>query len=114
MTKFETALLFSMLLVTMVGATTLERGISAAIESENQPALKEIFRIKIENKTDGEIAISKDGGMSWDLVGRVLYPTDKVNENGYSASKWIEPGRVVATVVRTSAGANISVSMSST
>ncbi len=87
------------LLLASAQATTLERGLSPAIEQENQPALKEIFRIKIENKTNGEIAVSEDSGETWDLVGRVLYPIDKVNENGYSASKWMEPGRIVATSV---------------
>ena len=99
MTKFKISLLIFMLLAATGGTTTLERGISAGIQPENQPDLVEIYRIKVENKAGGEIAISEDKGISWDQVGKVLYPTDKINENGYSASRWMEGGRVVATAV---------------
>jgi len=80
-------------------ATTLEAGVSAAIERENAAELVETCRIKIENKVEGEIAVSEDKGLTWKTAGKVLYPTDKINDNGYSASRWMEPGKVVATAV---------------
>lgn len=80
-------------------ATTLERGVSPAIEYENNPEFKEVYRIKIENRAGGTIEVSEDEGFTWKSAGRVLYPTEKINPNGYSASKWMEAGRVVATAV---------------
>jgi len=80
-------------------ATTLERGLSPAIGPENQPMFSEVYRIKIENKANGVIAVSKNEGASWEAVGKVLYPTKKVSKYGYSAAKWVQPGRVSATAV---------------
>ncbi len=88
-----------LIFASFVFATTLERGISAAIEKENNPQFEELYRLKIENKTDGLIAVSQDEGGSWETIGKVLYPTEKVNKNGYSASKWMDNSRVVAVAV---------------
>jgi len=101
--RFQSAVLLTFLYVMFVfgiaSATTLERGVSPAIEYENQPDLEEVYRVKIENKAGGMIEVSQDKGATWQLVGKVLYPTKKINPNGYSASKWMETGRVVATAV---------------
>ncbi len=103
---FEVGILSLMCIVLMFGilggsarATTLERGVSPAISQESHPLFEEAYRIKIENKIEGKIEVSEDEGESWRQVGRVLYPTEKINPHGYSASRWMEPGRVVATSV---------------
>ncbi|GAI21701.1 unnamed protein product, partial [marine sediment metagenome] len=46
----------------IAGATTLERGVSPAIESENLSKLEEAYRIKIENVENGAVAVSEDQG----------------------------------------------------
>jgi hypothetical protein len=90
---------FWYLIFGLCSATTLERGVSSAVTHENLPDFKEVYRIKIENRVNGAIEVSEDEGQSWKTVGRVLYPTNKINENGYSASKWMAEGRIVATSV---------------
>ncbi|MEE8638544.1 MAG: hypothetical protein V3T21_05835 [Candidatus Margulisiibacteriota bacterium] len=97
--KIHSWILVFCLLASAAGATTLERGVSPAIGYENQPEFEEIYRIKIENWTNGAIEVSEDKGKSWNAAGKVLYPTQKINPHGYSASRWMEPGRVVATAV---------------
>ncbi|MFH1683595.1 MAG: hypothetical protein ABIA67_01800 [Candidatus Margulisiibacteriota bacterium] len=80
-------------------ATTLERGVSPAIQYENPPLFEEVYRIKVENKVGGTIEVSEDKGQNWIPVGKVLYPTQKVSEYGYAAAKWIGAGRVAASAV---------------
>jgi hypothetical protein len=60
---------------------------------------REILRLRIVNDYGGEIAASKDGGITWDVLGRVLRYTTQVNRKGYTASKWVPPGHVAATAV---------------
>ncbi|MCX5749523.1 MAG: hypothetical protein NTZ10_04710 [Candidatus Saganbacteria bacterium] len=59
----------------------------------------EIYRISVENRQNGIVAVSRDGGNSWEAVGKVLYPCQKVNRDGYTASKWASVGAVAATAV---------------
>ncbi|MEK7375960.1 MAG: hypothetical protein AABZ57_02160 [Candidatus Margulisiibacteriota bacterium] len=59
----------------------------------------ELCRIAIYNDKGGQISVSKDKGVSWEAVGKVLYPCNKVNEEGYTASKWAKSGCVAATAV---------------
>ncbi|KAF0133047.1 MAG: hypothetical protein FD145_1455 [Candidatus Saganbacteria bacterium] len=59
----------------------------------------ELYRIQISNATNGKIEISKDLGLSWEAVGRVIYPVEKVNRKGFTASKWVLPGEVAASAV---------------
>lgn len=59
----------------------------------------EIYRIKLENKVDGRIGASYNQGVTWESIGRVVYPTDQANEIGYSAAKWVKPGQVAASAV---------------
>ncbi|MFH1826728.1 MAG: hypothetical protein ABH823_05515 [bacterium] len=80
-------------------ATSLERGVSASIVQENKPAFKELYRLKIENKAGGVVAVSQDQGFSWEPLGKVIYPTNQVSTSGYSAAKWVDPGHVAATAV---------------
>lgn len=60
---------------------------------------REILRLRIVNDYGGEIAASKDGGVSWRALGRVLRYTTQVNPEGYTASKWVPAGCVAATAV---------------
>jgi hypothetical protein len=80
-------------------ATTLERGVSPAVEKENYPKFEEVYRIKIENKAGGTIEVSEDKGATWVPAGKVLYPTEKVSKTGYAAAQWVEEGRVAAAAV---------------
>jgi hypothetical protein len=82
-----------------VDATTLTRGVSSSISVENSPLLEEVYRIKIENKVDGLIEVSEDKGGSWEALGKVLYPTEKISKHGYAAAMWVEAGRVAASAV---------------
>ena len=59
----------------------------------------EVCRIEITNNQGGQIAVSKDMGVSWEAVGKVVYPCNKVNDQGYTASKWAQTGCVAATAV---------------
>ncbi len=59
----------------------------------------ELTRIRIANDRGGEIAASYDAGKTWHAVGRVLRYTTRVNDRGYTASKWVPAGRVAATAV---------------
>jgi hypothetical protein len=96
---FTFCILFFVCLAEIGQTTTLERGIYPQIEQESHPIFEEVYRLKIENKVGGTIDVSKDKGKSWVLIGKVLYPTEKINPNGYSASQWMGPGRVVAVAV---------------
>ncbi|MFC1571106.1 hypothetical protein ACFL31_00975 [Candidatus Margulisiibacteriota bacterium] len=59
----------------------------------------EAYRIRLENVVGGTIEVSADGGATWQAVGQVLYPTEKVSERGYAAAKWVGEGRVAASAV---------------
>lgn len=60
---------------------------------------REILRLRIVNDCGGEIAASKDAGIGWQVLGRVIRYTTQVNPRGYTASKWVPAGRVAATAV---------------
>ena len=60
---------------------------------------REILRLRIVNDYGGEIAASEDGGITWEVLGRVLRYTTQVNRKGYTASKWVTPGQIAATAV---------------
>ncbi|OGC36027.1 hypothetical protein A2311_02235 [candidate division WOR-1 bacterium RIFOXYB2_FULL_48_7] len=59
----------------------------------------EITRIKVWNQPNGTIEASSNKGKSWREVGRVLFPTNKTNSNGYTAARWVADGKVAATAV---------------
>jgi hypothetical protein len=61
--------------------------------------IHEILRVRIVNDANGEIAVSRDRGATWQGLGRVLRYTARVNPKGYTASKWVPAGRVAATAV---------------
>ncbi len=60
---------------------------------------REIARIRVVNDCHGEIAASTDGGITWCVLGHVVRYTTRVNDKGYTASKWVPAGRVAATAV---------------
>lgn len=99
------ALLLPVLFVTFFSllpdarATVGEHGPSPEVAPENQSEKIEIARLRIENKKDGEIAGSRDGGKTWEPIGHLLVPTTQVNRRGYNASKYGPSGTVVATAV---------------
>ncbi len=97
--KAKLLLVWLLLLTSCVFATTLHRGLSPSIKYENNPKFYEAYRIRIENTAGGLIEVSKDGGSSWEAVGKVLYPTQKLSKRGYAAAKWVNPGKVAATAV---------------
>lgn len=59
----------------------------------------EIGRIEITNQKNGLIRVSQDQGQTWKNVGKVLYPTDKVNKKGFTAGNWVGLGEVAAVSV---------------
>jgi len=80
-------------------ATTLSPGTFGAVLKENNPEFKEVYRIRVSNVAGGAIETSDNKGASWETVGRVIYPTASVSNNGYTASKWIDDGKIAAVAV---------------
>jgi hypothetical protein len=80
-------------------AATLQIGTSESVAPENAPSMMEFYRIKIENKEGGSVAYSRDQGKSWNVIGKVLLPTDKLSNTGYTASRWVDDGHVAAVAV---------------
>ena len=68
---------------------------SATFDSE----LVELFRIRLVNERGGEIAVSRDQGVTWEKLGEVTGPCERVEPKGFTAAKWVEPVRVAATAV---------------
>ncbi|MCA1595596.1 MAG: hypothetical protein LC772_04115, partial [Chloroflexi bacterium] len=58
----------------------------------------EVCRIRIENRTGGEISASSDDGHSYNVVGHVLAPATTL-VRGFSATAWAQDGTVCATAV---------------
>ena len=61
--------------------------------------LTERFCLRLVNDQGGEIAVSTDQGASWRIIGHVLQHAEKIEPKGFTASKWVQPGRVAATAV---------------
>lgn len=73
---------------------------SAKIFAQESPIpFTEIYRIEVYNKAGGQIAVSQDNGDTWKRLGRVMYPCQKTNEDGYTASKWAKIGSVAASAI---------------
>jgi hypothetical protein len=82
-----------------VFSATSEHGSAPGIWAENNFAVTEDFRIRIVNTVQGEIKISTSNGRSWFSIGKVVAPSIKTNDKGYTASKWSRIGSVSATAV---------------
>ncbi len=99
-------------LLSAARATTEAHGPSPEVEPEIKTEKIEIARLRIENKKNGDISGSLDGGQTWKIIGHVLVPTTKTNPKGYNASKYGPAGTVVATAVNAihlKAGQNTSI-----
>ena len=74
-------------------------GTSEMIALENRPLMTEVYRIRITNSIDGSIDVSENKGQSWKSIGHVLLPAKQVNDEGYTASRWVDDGSVAAVAV---------------
>ncbi|MDI6828516.1 MAG: hypothetical protein QME62_08550, partial [Armatimonadota bacterium] len=59
---------------------------------------RELYRIRIENRSEGAVGVSLDKGNSYVSVGRVTRPATDV-ARGYSASKYAQEGKIAAVAV---------------
>ena len=80
-------------------ATILASGTSEAVRQENSPQLIEMYRIRMPNVASGTIEVSEDQGISWKTIGKVIYPTAQVSNQGYTASRWLPEGKIAAVSV---------------
>lgn len=71
----------------------------SAASSFAAPDFTEAYRIFIENKNDGRIAVSVDQGKIFMEAGKVLVPVNARDEDGYSASRFIATGEVAASAI---------------
>ena len=94
-----TLLMFLLLVGSSAYGTTLDHGPSKEVLEENNPKMLEMYRIRIWNDVQGTIEVSQNEGISWETAGKVIRPTIKVSRDGYTASKWVDFGRVAATAV---------------
>ncbi len=84
-----------------------KRGPTSVVEEENNPEFKELFKIEVENKVDGEVTIisnqvnntSSIRNFEGLKVGKVVVPATCVNQEGYTASGWAGIGEIAATSV---------------
>lgn len=78
---------------------TPRRGPSPEIQTYQHPDRVEIYRLRIVNDAHGEISGSRDGGQSWVTLGHVAAYTEKITNQGYTASKWAPTSAIAATAV---------------
>jgi hypothetical protein len=97
--RISIALALSLFFTITSFAATVSPGAYEPVFQENNPKFIEVDRIRIFNVVGGTIEVSSDKGASWDRVGSILYPTSSVSNNGYTASKWIEEGKISAVAV---------------
>jgi hypothetical protein len=83
----------------LLQATPVQCGTTAEVSSPNRFEFVENCRIILDNQAGGEIKVSTDKGLTFKKIGTVLVPAQKVNTQGYTASKWVENGEVAATAV---------------
>jgi len=60
------------------------------------------YWIKVQNKEEGEITVSKDKGNSWNNIGNVVIPVNELtepNQPGFTASDYGSDSSIVATAV---------------
>lgn len=99
MLKYLLAIHMVLLLCFPLLATVGGSGPSPEILPEQDTSKIEIARLRIQNTKGGAIEGSRDKGLSWVPLGRVLQPVIKVNNRGYNASKYGPSATVVATAV---------------
>ncbi|MHB9134655.1 MAG: hypothetical protein ACYDBB_26585 [Armatimonadota bacterium] len=59
----------------------------------------EIYRLRIVNDANGDITGSHDQGKTWEPIGHVVAYSQKVTNQGYTASKWARNSAIAATAV---------------
>jgi hypothetical protein len=69
------------------------------LDQENSPQFAERYRIKVWNVAGGTIEVSSDKGKTWQQVGSVIYPTERINADTFAAAAWVPDGKVAATAV---------------
>lgn len=74
-------------------------GPSPEIASYQNIEQHEIYRLRLVNDENGAITGSRDQGINWQQLGKVLGYTEQVTTQGYTASKWAPIGAVAATAV---------------
>lgn len=74
-------------------------GTSGSIAPENRPFMVEMYRIRMQNVAGGAIEVSENKGGTWATLGRVLLPSEKVSDQGYTASRWVDDGNIAAIAV---------------
>lgn len=109
--RFSSSLLAVLLFVVSAVAQTLPttsptvspiapaKPASPAVALEAHMEKVEIARLRVHNIAGGEIEGSRDGGQTWQTIGHVLQPTQKVNRRGFTASKYAPVGSIAATAV---------------
>jgi hypothetical protein len=58
----------------------------------------ETHRIRVENRTGGAVSVSRDGGETWETVGKIKAPAVSLAP-GFTASQWSEDSTVCAVAV---------------
>ncbi len=66
---------------------------TAALEKD------ELYRLRIVNSANGAITVSRDHGVTWEPVGHVLTPVEKVRVEKKLSSYFAEPGVIASTAV---------------
>jgi hypothetical protein len=97
-TLFRSTLMVLLVAAGCHGALT-ERGTSETILPENRPMMKEVYRVRIPNNVGATIEVSEDKGISWKKIGNVIIPADRVSDQGYTASRWVDDGDIAAVAV---------------
>jgi len=60
---------------------------------------QESLRLRITNSVGGAVEASADGGRTWQRLGSVTVPADRVNAASYTAAGWARDSAVAATAV---------------
>jgi len=60
---------------------------------------RESLRLRITNAAGGAIEASTDGGATWQRLGSVVAPADRVNPASYTAAGWAHDSAIAATAV---------------
>jgi hypothetical protein len=79
--------------------TVRPHGPSAEVQPYQVSGREEIYRLRVINDANGEIAGSLDSGTTWETLGHVVHYTQKASDQGYTASKWAPMSSVAATAV---------------
>ncbi|MBU0610178.1 MAG: hypothetical protein KKI08_20005 [Armatimonadetes bacterium] len=60
---------------------------------------RESLRLRITNAVGGAIETSTDGAATWQRIGSVVVPADRVNPASYTAAGWAHDSAIAATAV---------------